>query len=156
MSRYRCTTCHDYFPQPPYRRLGIVSVCSEDCLYAMRTKANAKVKARTPDDIPPVTRLAVHERDHHRCRLCGRTDTLHEHHIHYRSEGVDHSAGNLIVLCRRHHDLVHTDKGRWQPVCLAYIAQLVAGRQRYLVEIDLEINAPDAGLSGRRPPSAGR
>jgi hypothetical protein len=66
---------------------------------------------------------------------------LHEHHIHYRSEGVDHSVDNLLVLCHEHHELVHSDKRRWQPVCLAYIADLHEGRQRYLPDIDRELNA---------------
>lgn len=87
----------------------------------------------------------MRDRDRHRCRFCGRPDALHDHHIHYRSEGVDHSPDNLILLCHDHHDLVHTDKGRWQPVCLAYITELGHGRQRYLVDLDREINGSGAG-----------
>lgn len=153
MSRYRCTVCREYFPQPPYRRLGIVGVCSEDCLRDLRTKTSARNRPQ-PSDIPDTIRVAVRVRDRHRCRFCGRTDTLHEHHIHYRSEGVDHTASNLILLCLTHHDLVHSDKGRWQPVCLAYVAELDQGRQRYLVEIDREINGSGAGSTERLSPTA--
>lgn len=149
---YRCTVCRDYFRAAPYRRLGIVAVCSEDCLRGLRTKRMPR--REPPPDIPELTRANVRDRDRHRCRFCGRIDTLHEHHIHYRSEGVDHSPENLIVLCLEHHDVVHSDKGRWQPVCLAYVAQLQQGRQRYLVEIDREINGPDAGSSGRPSPTS--
>jgi hypothetical protein len=153
LSRYRCTTCREYFRQPPYRRLGIVSVCSETCLHDLSAKSSTRNRTR-PADIPEETRASVRDRDRHRCRFCGRTDNLHDHHIHYRSERVDHSADNLILLCLEHHDVVHSDKGRWQPVCLAYISELGKGRQRYLVEIDREINGRGAASSGHPDPTA--
>lgn len=148
MSRYRCTVCHKYFPQPPYRRVGIVSVCSQPCTEQLM-KRGPRSLVRSP--IPPTTRDAVRARDRHRCRLCGRATNLHEHHIHYRSEGVNHAPDNLIVLCAEHHELVHSDKGRWQPVCLAYIADLYRGRQRYLVDIDRDLNSQRRAGSDERP-----
>jgi HNH endonuclease len=152
MSRYRCTVCHDYFAPPPYRRLGIVSVCSETCLSQLARRGPRPPKN---PDIPETTRAHVRARDRHRCRYCGRTHSLHEHHIRYRSQGVDHSPDNLIVLCYEHHDLVHGDKGRWQPVCLAYIAELREGRQRYLGDIDRQINpSPPAGSDAHHDPTA--
>jgi hypothetical protein len=135
---YRCTVCRDYFRTQPFRRLGIVRVCSETCLKELGSTPTSRTKP--PKDIPDRVRANVRDRDQHRCRFGGCRTTLHEHHIHYRSEGVDHSADNLIVLCLKHHDVVHSDKRRWQPVCLAYIAELRRGRQRFLVEIDREIN----------------
>jgi 5-methylcytosine-specific restriction endonuclease McrA len=71
--------------------------------------------------VPAATRARVLERDGHRCRFCGTRAGLHLHHIHLRSHGVDHQPHNLITLCSEHHDLVHTDTRRWQPVLLAYV-----------------------------------
>lgn len=62
-------------------------------------------------DIPLATRRLVLDRDRHRCRWCGVTNArLDLHHINYRSAGGDHSPSNLISLCRKHHELVHTNK----------------------------------------------
>lgn len=113
-------------------------MCSAACFAAARNK-RISTKA-PPSDIPPATRSSVLARDGERCRFCGTTTDLHEHHIRYRSEGVDHTDTNLITLCARHHQVVHSDKARWQPVCMVYIAEVVAGRHRYLVELDREIN----------------
>lgn len=136
---YRCTVCRNHYRGEPYRRAGIVAICSQECLINLRAKR--RPRPRKADNISDATRATVRERDRHRCRFCGQRDGLHEHHIRYRSEGVDHRPENLIVLCFEHHDLVHSNKDRRQPVCLAYIAELNAGRQRFLPEIDREINA---------------
>lgn len=61
--------------------------------------------------------------------------TLSIHHINYRSEGVDHSPHNLIVLCQRHHDVVHSDKGKWKPVLLALIWMLYVQRRPMTVPL---------------------
>ena len=31
---------------------------------------------------------------------------------------------NLITLCREHHDLVHSNKRKYQPLCRCYIWKL--------------------------------
>lgn len=59
------------------------------------------------------------------------------HHIDYRSQGGSHDAHNLIVLCVEHHDLVHSDKSVWQPVCRAYI-WLVYFENRRLFLLDVK------------------
>lgn len=75
-------------------------------------------------DVPDHTRKQVYERDGYRCRWCGRTNgSFAIHHIVYRSAGVDHSPGNLILLCEPHHRLVHTDKGTYPPL-LARLLEL--------------------------------
>jgi hypothetical protein len=57
-----------------------------------------------------------------RCRMCGTTRALAIHHIRYKSQGIDHSPLNLIVLCNDVcHGIVHSRKRHWQPICLAYI-----------------------------------
>lgn len=60
------------------------------------------------------------------------------HHVHYRSEGVDHSPHNLVALCVEcHNPIVHANKRKWQPICLAYIwLRDVEGRKLTLREVE--------------------
>ena len=51
--------------------------------------------------------LAVLTRDGWRCRFCKRRNSLHVHHIIYRSQGGEDSLANLVALCYAHHDMVH-------------------------------------------------
>lgn len=75
------------------------------------------------------------ERDR-RCRYCGTIRNLDVHHIEYRSQGGNDDPHNLIVLCSRHHELVHTDKGVWQPILRAYIWLLyIENRRLFLLDI---------------------
>lgn len=50
------------------------------------------------------------------CALCGNTN-IALHHIRYGSlyGGRKTYLGNVIPLCAKHHNLVHTDKGYWMP-----------------------------------------
>lgn len=135
-AKYRCAGCKRYKPGVPYRKIGLVVVCSEECQAtvvgngrrAYAPKPGPTRVRRPPDDIPQETRIAVMRRDRGRCRWCGGT-AVHLHHIKYRSEGVDHSERNLILLCQKHHALVHSDKKKWKPVLLTTIEYLYAGRQ---------------------------
>jgi len=52
------------------------------------------------------------------CQLCGSTNWLEIHHIVYRSENGSNDERNLIRLCKRCHELVHSNKKRWQPFLL--------------------------------------
>lgn len=60
----------------------------------------------------------VSERDKGKCRLCGTTNNLHLHHIVYRSESKEliNEPSNCILLCKIHHDIVHSNKHKWQPI----------------------------------------
>lgn len=60
----------------------------------------------------------VLKRDNYRCKICGNTQSLHVHHIIYRSENkkLINEPSNLIVLCAEHHRLVHSNKHMWQPI----------------------------------------
>jgi hypothetical protein len=62
-------------------------------------------KSRT---IPPAIRRAVKRRDHS-CRFPGCTCCrfVDAHHIHHWADGGETSMENLVLLCRRHHRLVH-------------------------------------------------
>lgn len=42
------------------------------------------------------------------------------HHIIYKSGGGGDNHDNLITLCRKHHDLVHSDKRKYQPILIKY------------------------------------
>lgn len=48
---------------------------------------------------------------------------LELHHILYRSERKDliNDVDNCIMLCVKHHDLVHSDKHYWQPKLMKMI-----------------------------------
>lgn len=136
---YRCQGCRSYFRDVPYRRFGLGSVCSEECGQAARrgtSRSPGEEQGVGGRDVPAVTRARVLARDGG-CRYCGARSGLHVHHIVYRSEGHDHSERNLITLCAVHHDLVHSDKRRWKPVCQAYITDLYdRGRKAYLLDVE--------------------
>ena len=130
---YRCRGCRQYHRGAPYRRINLGSVCSEECLSDI-TRRPTKHRATPCSNVPTEVRAAVYARDHHRCRYCAKASDLHLHHIHYRSEGVDHSETNLITLCSTHHDVIHSDKRRWQPICEAYVADAERGRLTFLID----------------------
>jgi 5-methylcytosine-specific restriction endonuclease McrA len=65
--------------------------------------------------VPRKVRQEVLQRDG-RCMICGRTTSLHIHHI---NPGKPSTADNLITLCRACHQAVH---------CLLY----VAGKHRFV------------------------
>lgn len=60
----------------------------------------------------------IAERDHYRCRLCGKGcrygDPIEKradaHHIIFASAGGPDESWNLLYLCRRCHDLIHVVK----------------------------------------------
>jgi uncharacterized protein DUF222/HNH endonuclease len=66
-------------------------------------------KTRT---IPPALRRALRTRDRG-CRFpgCESRRFLDAHHVHHWARGGPTTPGNLVLLCRRHHRLVH--EGGW-------------------------------------------
>ena len=62
-------------------------------------------KTRT---IPPALRRALRARDHG-CRFpgCENHRFVDAHHVHHWAKGGETKLGNLLLLCRRHHRLVH-------------------------------------------------
>ena len=67
----------------------------------------------------------VMQRDKYKCRLAHVTYNgincnggLELHHIRYRSEAKDliNEPTNCIMLCTKHHQEVHSNKHKWQPI----------------------------------------
>lgn len=54
------------------------------------------------------------------CAICGNTN-IHLHHIRYGACGRKTYMGNVIPLCKMHHDLVHTNKKKYQPMLIKMI-----------------------------------
>lgn len=82
-------------------------------------------------------RRRVKKRDFDRCRRCGTGFDLHVHHVIYRSQGGPDADNNLITLCQGCHATVHSDKRRYQHLCLAYLWMLYVER-RCMTLIELE------------------
>jgi hypothetical protein len=63
---------------------------------------------RKTRSIPPALRRALKRRDHG-CRFPGCENRLFvdAHHIRHWAQGGETSLDNLVLLCRRHHRLVH-------------------------------------------------
>ena len=59
--------------------------------------------------IPKAIERALHARDHGCCRFpgCNNHRYLHCHHIQHWSAGGETSLPNLMLLCTKHHTLVH-------------------------------------------------
>lgn len=140
---FRCQVCRKFHRGDPFERVGLGWACSPACVREAVNRSHVRPRATSSrGGIPATVRTAVLERDGG-CRYCGVRVGLHLHHINYRSEGVDHSETNLITLCARHHDLVHSNKTYWKPVLQAYITDLYdAGRKNYLRDIARHLNRP--------------
>lgn len=65
----------------------------------------------------------VMQRDKGKCRLCGTAQNIQAHHILYRSERKDliNEPTNMIMLCIKCHQLVHSNKKKYQPILLKLI-----------------------------------
>jgi hypothetical protein len=91
-------------PPPVSRRPSRV-----DALVALAEQAGTPLNlGRKTRTIPPSLRRALTVRDRG-CRFpgCDRCRFLDAHHIHYWGTGGETALGNLLLLCRRHHRLVH-------------------------------------------------
>lgn len=56
------------------------------------------------------------------CAICRNTN-IHLHHIRYGGlqGGRKTYLGNVIPLCKQHHDLVHTNKKKYMPILIDMI-----------------------------------
>lgn len=55
-----------------------------------------------------------------RCAICG-NNQIQLHHIRYGACGRKTYLGNVIPLCKQHHDLVHTNKKKYMPILIDMI-----------------------------------
>ena len=108
------------------------------------------VGRRTPV-VPPAVRRAVIMRDRH-CRFpgCDRPQAWCDaHHVVHWAEGGPTALPNLLLLCRRHHRMVHQRRG--------FRLQLVEGRPVFRrpdgsVLDDRSVLEDRSVLGGRAPP----
>lgn len=56
----------------------------------------------------------------YQCAICG-SNKVQCHHIRYGACGRHTYMGNIIPLCKEHHDLVHTNKKKYQPILVDLI-----------------------------------
>ena len=58
----------------------------------------------------------------YQCAICGNSQ-VHLHHIRYGGlyGGRKTYMGNVIPLCKKHHDLVHTNKRKYMPMLIEII-----------------------------------
>jgi hypothetical protein len=75
-----------------------------------RSNGDAINMGRKTRTIPPSTRRALQRRDRG-CRFPGCTCTrfVDAHHIKHWADGGETNMDNLVLLCRRHHRLVHEE-----------------------------------------------
>ena len=59
--------------------------------------------------VPKAIERALYARDQHRCRFpgCNNHRFLHSHHVEHWSNGGETSLDNLMLMCTKHHTLVH-------------------------------------------------
>jgi hypothetical protein len=59
--------------------------------------------------VSPALRVLLGQLDGERCRFpsCTRTRNLHAHHVRYWSQGGRTDLANLVLVCARHHTLIH-------------------------------------------------
>lgn len=142
-TKRRCKNCKDYFYVEDMIQVGPGWFCSDSCLTDVFTSAskkraqhakNYKPKPKKKNDIPVAVRDHVYQRDGRRCRFCGITRGLHLHHVKYRSEGGTHTSDNLLTLCWKHHDLIHSDKALYQQLCFRMIERAEEGDKATLMK----------------------
>ena len=61
------------------------------------------------------------------CAICG-NNQVQLHHIRYGACGRKTYLGNVIPLCKIHHDLVHTNKRKYQPILIEMVDRRINER----------------------------
>jgi hypothetical protein len=59
------------------------------------------------------------------CMLCFIEKGTECHHIRYGACGRKTYRGNVILLCKSCHDMVHSNKKRWQPKLICIIDSFI-------------------------------
>lgn len=130
--KVRCgnKTCRKYIEKSGASRSGLSYYCDSDCLFESQKKKFKTSPAKNRSSIKQAHYAAecssiIKTKDEGRCRLCGKSTGLAVHHIYYRSDQTnkpwENEYWNQITLCNDDHlNVIHADKARWTPVCLAY------------------------------------
>lgn len=90
---------------------------SMDYSKMMFPKGTKTVLRAKPKDISKTNREEIKKLFKNKCGLCGQAAGVHIHHIIYKSEDgskID-DFNNLILLCLKCHQKVHSNKKYWQP-----------------------------------------
>jgi hypothetical protein len=94
----------------PLRRAVVERLLCDCTLRLAREEGDGSfVLSRRGRTVPAVTRRAIEVRDRGRCRVpgCTRRLWLEAHHLKLWSRGGKHRRGNLLLMCRQHHQLCH-------------------------------------------------
>jgi hypothetical protein len=96
-------------------RLYCSEECKHECPIFYQMKYPKGVKPSTAREAQPALRQMVFERDGWLCQRCGKTDSLHCHHITGVKQNPIESADidNCITLCKECHKKAHSTKGCW-------------------------------------------
>lgn len=142
-TKARCSGCKSYFPRAELSKVGLVSVCSNDCKSVVLNRAKDKDLKRVAkhngngrgnNGLHQRVREAIRKRDGNVCRWCQKPAyRLEVHHVFYRSQGGPDYSSNLITLCDEHHRQAHSNKKLWQKVLLAVIWAHYVEKKYYTV-----------------------
>lgn len=91
-----------------------------------KTKKSDKKATKKRQKVSHETYMKVYNRDNGMCQMFFESECegwLELHHILYRSERRDliDEPKNCIMLCKKHHELAHSNKRKYQPMLLEII-----------------------------------
>jgi len=127
-------------------RTSVQSFCNREHYIAYQN-ASPKSRPKVNRELDAARKIVM-ALDGGRCRVCGTKYNLHVHHIVYRSEKQDDSVGNLITLCQKHHDLIHSNKKYYQPECKRIVALREDGNINARIKLESNGLARGTGLHG--------
>lgn len=127
MPKVKCKLCKTTLERDEAFRTNLQSFCDVEH-YKEYCQGLAKKSKPIVDTEWTKIRAVIIKLDGGKCRICGTRYNLHVHHVRYRGEqGCTDDDNNLITLCLAHHELVHTDKSKYQPRCLELIEKRKQG-----------------------------
>lgn len=138
MPKVRCAHCGAFVVKDEAFSKGIQNFCDRTCAFDYAVKPK-KQRSVTHQGLPHKLKEMVYEADGRRCRFCGSPrQGLHAHHVKYKSENGPDLLENLLTLCPAHHETVHSNKKKWQPICLELLHLRRTNGDKQTLLIDLE------------------